>query len=102
MPTLSLLLPLGAYGALTAVGVDGGKAGLYRVLYRVSYVFTVQFLLLVVGCRWVLLPLVVDVVVLSVCSVKAILFCTVLPCKLPTLVQILRLDLTGTLQESAG
>lgn len=27
MPTLSLLLPLGAYGALTAVGVDGGKAG---------------------------------------------------------------------------
>eukprot|EP00752_Nemacystus_decipiens_P006645 g5975.t1 len=27
VPTLSLLLPLGAYGALTAVGVDGGKAG---------------------------------------------------------------------------
>lgn len=28
VPTLSLLLPLGAYGALTAVGVDGAKAGL--------------------------------------------------------------------------
>ncbi|CAM9409403.1 unnamed protein product [Ectocarpus sp. 13 AM-2016] len=27
VPTLSLLLPLGAYGALTAVGVDGSKAG---------------------------------------------------------------------------
>ncbi|CAN0158484.1 unnamed protein product [Scytosiphon promiscuus] len=27
VPILSLLLPLGAYGALTAVGVDGGKAG---------------------------------------------------------------------------
>lgn len=28
VPVLSLLLPLGAYGALTAVGVDGNKAGI--------------------------------------------------------------------------
>lgn len=27
VPTLSLLLPLGAYGALTAAGVDSNKAG---------------------------------------------------------------------------
>ena len=51
VPTLSLLLPLGAYGALTAVGVDGGKAGVYQTYF----VFVLSRFLCIfvdVGC-WV-------------------------------------------------
>lgn len=33
VPVLSLLLPLGAYGALTAAGVDGNKAGACFLLF---------------------------------------------------------------------